>query len=325
VEPRQGWGLGEVLGQAPIPTGWWHARRDTLDRPEHVQDGKGSLGGGDVGHGAVHGTRDRPPSGYAAPVELLTNPETWIALITLTMLEIVLGIDNVIFISILVQRLPTEERDRARLIGLGLAMGMRILLLLTISWIIGLTQPLFEILDRPFSVRDLILIGGGLFLLWKATTEIHESLEGEPAQPGAPAVAVATLGAVLVQVVLLDIVFSLDSVLTAVGMVDEVPIMIAAVIIAVGVMLFASGPLSRFVHDHPTVKMLALSFLLLIGVTLIADGFGFHIPKDYIYAAMGFSVFVEALNLRARRRRELPLELRPTFVKDAPDRPSAAG
>jgi len=258
-------------------------------------------------------------------VELLTNPETWVALATLTVLEIVLGIDNVIFISILVQRLPTEQRDRARLIGLGLAMGMRIALLLTISWIIGLTQPLFEVLDRPFSVRDLILIGGGLFLLWKATTEIHESLEGEPAHAGAAtAGGGATLSRVLVQVVLLDIVFSLDSVLTAVGMVDEIPIMIAAVIIAVGVMLFASGPLSRFVHDHPTVKMLALSFLLLIGVTLIADGFGLHIPKDYIYAAMGFSVFVEALNLRARRRRQAAIELRPTFVKEEAE-PTSTG
>ncbi len=257
-------------------------------------------------------------------MELLANPETWVALATLTVLEIVLGIDNVIFISILVQRLPSEQRDRARLIGLGLAMGMRIALLLTISWIIGLTQPLFEILDRPFSVRDLILIGGGLFLLWKATTEIHESLEGEPGHPGAVAGTGATLSRVLVQVVLLDIVFSLDSVLTAVGMVDEIPIMIAAVVIAVGVMLFASGPLSRFVHDHPTVKMLALSFLLLIGVTLIADGFGFHIPKDYIYAAMGFSVFVEALNLRARRRRQAAIELRPTFVKDEAD-PASPG
>jgi predicted tellurium resistance membrane protein TerC len=253
-------------------------------------------------------------------VELLTNPETWVALATLTLLEIVLGIDNVIFISILVQRLPAEVRDRARLIGLGLAMGMRILLLLTISWIIGLTQPLFEIVDRPISVRDLILIGGGIFLLWKATTEIHESLEGEEAH--APTASSATLGGVLVQIVLLDIVFSLDSVLTAVGMVDEVPIMIAAVIIAVGVMLFASGPLAKFVHAHPTVKMLALSFLLLIGVTLIADGLGFHIPKEYIYAAMAFSVFVEALNLRARRRRT-PLELRPTFVKDQQDEASA--
>jgi predicted tellurium resistance membrane protein TerC len=254
-------------------------------------------------------------------MELLTNPETWVALATLTVLEIVLGIDNVIFISILVQRLPPEVRDRARITGLGLAMGMRILLLLTISWIIGLTEPLFEIAGQPISVRDLILIGGGLFLLWKATTEIHESLEGDEAH--APtATAAATLGGVLIQIVLLDIVFSLDSVLTAVGMVDEVPIMVAAVIIAVAVMLFASGPLAKFVHAHPTVKMLALAFLLLIGVTLIADGLGFHIPKEYIYAAMAFSVFVEALNLRARRRR-IPLELRPTFVKDEADEASA--
>ena len=247
-------------------------------------------------------------------MDLLT-PETLVALLTLTVLEIVLGIDNVIFISILVQRLPAESRDRARIIGLGLAMGMRILLLLTISWIIGLTQPAIELAGNEFSWRDLILIGGGLFLLWKATTEIHESLEGEEAHTGAPVVP-AAMGAVLVQIVLLDSVFSLDSVLTAVGLVDEVVIMIIAVVIAVGVMLFASGPLSRFVHKHPTVKILALSFLLLIGVTLVADGFGFHIDKAYIYAAMGFSVFVEALNLRRSRKRP-PVELRPTFVKDA--------
>jgi predicted tellurium resistance membrane protein TerC len=257
-------------------------------------------------------------------MELLANPETWVALVTLTTLEIVLGIDNVIFISILVQRLPAAERDRARVTGLSLAMGMRILLLLTISWIVGLTEPLFEVAGRPISVRDLILTGGGLFLLWKATTEIHESLEGEEAHaPGSA--AMSTVGRVLVQIVLLDIVFSLDSVLTAVGMVDEVAIMIAAVVIAVGVMLVASGPLATFVHAHPTVKMLALAFLLLIGVTLIADGLGVHIPKDYIYAAMAFSVFVEFLNLRARRRRRAPIELRPTFVKEEPDPGSAGG
>jgi predicted tellurium resistance membrane protein TerC len=245
----------------------------------------------------------------------LLTPEALVALLTLTVLEIVLGIDNVIFISILVQRLPAEQRDQARLIGLGLAMGMRILLLLTISWIIGLTQPLFNALGRDFSTRDVILIVGGLFLLWKATTEIHESLEGEEAHETAGG-KMASFGSVLVQIVLLDIVFSLDSVLTAVGLVDEVPIMIAAVVIAVAVMLIASGPLARFVHAHPTVKILALSFLLLIGVTLVLDGFGVHVDKAYIYAAMGFSVFVEALNLRRSSRRKA-IELRPTFIKDA--------
>ena len=251
-------------------------------------------------------------------MDLLTNPETWIALLTLTVLEIVLGIDNVIFISILVQRLPAETRDKARLIGLGLAMGMRIALLLTLSFIIGLTAPVFAIAGFDFSWRDLILIGGGLFLLWKATTEIHESLEGAPAHATSPTAGTASFRGVLVQIVLLDIVFSLDSVLTAVGMANEIPVMVAAIVIAVAVMLVASGPLSKFVHEHPSVKMLALSFLLLIGVTLVADGFGFHIDKAYIYAAMGFSVFVEALNLRRSRKRERqPVELHPTFVKDS--------
>ncbi len=249
-------------------------------------------------------------------MDLLTNPETWVALITLTVLEIVLGIDNIIFISILVQRLPGEARDRARIIGLSLAMGMRILLLLTISWIIGLTAPAFTVMGNAFSWRDLILIGGGLFLIWKATTEIGESLEGEPAHHVEATAPTASFRSVLIQIVLLDIVFSLDSVLTAVGMAEEVLVMVAAVVIAVLVMLVASGPLAKFVHDHPSVKMLALAFLLLIGVTLVADGFGFHIDKAYIYAAMGFSVLVEGLNLRSRRKRPKPVELRPTFVKE---------
>jgi len=254
-------------------------------------------------------------------MELLTNPEAWAALVSLTVLEIVLGIDNVIFISVLVQRLPMAQRDRARQIGLGLAMIMRILLLLTISWIQGLTATIITILGHELSWYDIILIVGGFFLLWKATTEIGEALEGEPGHPTATATATsvqATMGGVLAQIVALDIVFSLDSVLTAVGMADDIAIMVAAVVIAVGVMLVASGPLSKFVHEHPSVKMLALAFLLLIGVTLILEGFGVHVDKAYIYAAIAFSVFVEYLNLRARRNRakNVPVELHPTFVKD---------
>lgn len=258
-------------------------------------------------------------------MDLLTNPETWVALLTLTVLEIVLGIDNVIFISILVQRLPAASRDRARLIGLSLAMLMRILLLLTISWIVGLTAPVVTLLGHAFSWRDLILVAGGLFLLWKATTEIGESLEGEPAHQAGPGAGTASFGGVLIQIVLLDVVFSLDSVLTAVGMANQLAIMIAAVLVSVGVMLVASGPLSAFVHRHPSVKMLALAFLLLIGVTLVADGFGVHIDKAYIYAAMAFSVFVEALNLRARGRRQPAVELRPTYVKEEAEAEPGAG
>jgi predicted tellurium resistance membrane protein TerC len=253
-------------------------------------------------------------------MELLANPETWIALITLTVLEIVLGIDNVIFISVLVQRLPVDQRDRARLIGLTLAMGMRILLLLTLGFIAGLTAAVFTIAGIEFSWRDLILIGGGLFLIWKASTEIYESVEGEEAH-AVEGAGRASLNSVLFQIVLLDIVFSLDSVLTAVGLVDEIAIAVVAVVLAVLVMLVASGPLSRFVHEHPSVKILALAFLLLIGVTLLADGFGVHVDKAYIYAAMGFSVFVEGLNLR-RKQRRAAIELHPTFVKDAPAEPA---
>ena len=222
-----------------------------------------------------------------------------VGLITLTFLEIVLGVDNVIFISVLSSRLPESKQGPARRIGLLVAMGMRILLLLSIIWIIKLTAPLFFILGRPISGRDLILIGGGLFLLAKATTEIHERLEGEEGHSSAR--VRPSFAGVITQIAMLDIVFSLDSVITAVGMVQEITIMITAVILAVGVMMFSAGPISAFVNRHPTVKVLALSFLLLIGISLIGEGLGMHIPKGYIYFAMGFSVFVELINLRIRR------------------------
>ena len=230
----------------------------------------------------------------------LTSPETWIALLTLTVLEIVLGIDNIIFISILAGKLPAGEQPRARTVGLTLAMVTRILLLLSLTGIMRLTRPLFSPFGHPFSGRDLILLLGGLFLLWKSTREIHDKLEGEEGQQNVK--VGATFGGVIVQIALLDIVFSLDSVITAVGMVRQVGVMIAAIVLAVLVMLVAAGPISDFVHRHPTLKMLALSFLLLIGVTLIADGLGQHIPKGYVYFAMGFSVFVESLNLRLLRK-----------------------
>jgi len=232
-------------------------------------------------------------------MDWLTSPETWIALLTLTVLEIVLGIDNIIFISILAGKLPAGEQRRARSTGLALAMVNRILLLLSLTSIMRLTRPLFSLLGHPFSGRDLILLLGGLFLLWKSTREIHEKLEGEEGQQNAK--AGATFGRVIVQIALLDIVFSLDSVITAVGMAQQVGVMIAAIVLAVLVMLMAAGAISDFIQRHPTLKMLALSFLLLIGVTLIADGLGQHIAKGYVYFAMGFSVFVESLNLRLAR------------------------
>ena len=232
-----------------------------------------------------------------------------IALVTLTVLEVVLGIDNVIFISILAGKLPAGEQDRARRIGLMAAMVMRILLLLSITWIMRLTAPLFTvpIFNHEFSGRDLILAGGGLFLLFKATREIHEKLEGEDGQVSAR--VAPSLAAVVGQIMVLDIVFSLDSVITAVGMAEDVAVMIAAVVVAVAIMLFASKSVSQFVDAHPTVKVLALSFLLLIGVSLIADGFGVHVPKGYIYFAMGFSVFVEAINLRASKKKGKAVKL----------------
>jgi predicted tellurium resistance membrane protein TerC len=262
--------------------------------------------------------------------EALASPEVWIALLTLTVLEIVLGIDNVIFISILAGKLPPEQRDRARIVGLSLAMFMRIALLFSISWVIGLTAPLFNILGMDISGRDIILLGGGLFLLVKATLEIHGKLEGEEHASGA-GVKAASFAGVITQILLLDIVFSLDSVITAVGMAEDLWVMITAVVIAVGVMLLSSGWIADFVNRHPTVKILALSFLLLIGMSLIAEGLDFHIPKGYIYFAMGFSVFVEVINLRIRGRgagKGEPVHLRdPYHVMDeaAPPPSPAAG
>ena len=232
----------------------------------------------------------------------MANPEIWIALFTLTALEIVLGIDNIIFISILTDKLPENRQAVARRVGLGLAMIMRILLLFSITWIIRLTEPLFTVLSQEISGRDLILIGGGLFLLGKATYEIHDKLEGEEGH--ASAQVKANLGAVLVQITLLDIVFSLDSVITAVGMVDQLGVMIAAVVIAVGIMMISAGSISNFVNRHPTLKMLALSFLILVGFVLVLEGFDQHVSKGYIYFAMAFAVFVEFLNIRIYRRRE---------------------
>jgi predicted tellurium resistance membrane protein TerC len=239
-------------------------------------------------------------------MEWLASPEAWIALVTLTGLEIVLGVDNIIFISILVGRLPPGERQRARVIGLGLAMFSRIALLLSLAWMMRLTNPLFSLLGHEVSGRDLILLGGGLFLLAKAVMEIHNALEGANGHEPGSAVHAGFIG-VLVQIAVIDIVFSLDSVITAVGMVDEIPVMVLAIVIAVGVMMFAAKPIGDFVDDHPTVKMLALSFLILVGVALIGEGFAMHIPKGYIYFAMAFSVAVEMLNLKLRRRAPLRL------------------
>ncbi len=244
----------------------------------------------------------------------MTDPQAWMALVTLTALEIVLGIDNIIFISILTGKLPEERREKARLIGLGLAMITRILLLFSLTWIMRLTSPLFTVFDNAISGRDIILILGGLFLLAKSTLEIHEKLEAEEGHSSAR--AAASYGGVLLQIMLLDIVFSLDSVITAIGMANQLVIMVAAVVIAVGFMMLSSGQISRFVERHPTVKVLALSFLLLIGVALIADGLDLHIPKGYIYFAMAFSVFVEMLNIRIRRREVPPVKLRSAYTDE---------
>ncbi|WP_018607647.1 TerC family protein [Uliginosibacterium gangwonense] len=239
----------------------------------------------------------------------LADPNAWIALATLTGLEIVLGIDNIIFISILVGRLPEARRNLARRLGLLLAMGSRIVLLASLAWIMKLTAPLFTVFTHDISGRDLILIGGGLFLLWKSVHEIHNSLEevdeDSPATTGSA--LQATFGAVLIQIAVVDIVFSLDSVITAVGMVEHLTVMVAAIILSVGVMMFAAKPIGEFVDANPTIKMLALSFLVLVGVTLVAEGFGTHIPKGYIYFSMAFSLGVEMINIRLRRRHAMKL------------------
>jgi predicted tellurium resistance membrane protein TerC len=241
-------------------------------------------------------------------MEWLTDPSVWIAFATLTALEIVLGIDNVIFISILSGKLKAEEREKARVMGLALAMIMRILLLMVLAWIIKLTTPLFHVFGHGVSGRDLILICGGIFLVGKSTHEIHESLEGEADHETKR--AAPSFMSVIIQILLLDIVFSLDSVITAIGMVDQLGVMIAAVIVAVGFMMFFSKSIAAFVHKHPTIKMLALSFLLLIGVTLLAEGLGQHISKGYIYFAMAFSVMVELLNIKLQKTKAPPLDLR---------------
>jgi predicted tellurium resistance membrane protein TerC len=233
-------------------------------------------------------------------MDAIFSPDALIALVTLTVLEVVLGIDNVIFISILAGKLPKNQQEKARRTGLLAAMGMRIVLLMSIAWIVRLTAPLFTVVGQEISGRDLILLVGGLFLLFKATREIHDKLEG--ADGHVTARVAPTFGAVITQIMLLDIVFSLDSVITAVGMADELWVMVTAVIIAVGIMMFAARPVSEFVEAHPTVKVLALSFLLLIGMSLIAEGFDVHVPKGYIYFAMGFSVFVEMINLRMAKK-----------------------
>ena len=244
-------------------------------------------------------------------VSLLTDPQMWIAFLTLTALELVLGIDNIIFISILVDRLPRQVREKARMIGLFLAMFMRIGLLLLVSWVVGATNPIFSLLGKAISPRDLILIGGGIFLLWKSTHEIHQLLEGEE---GAESKAVeATFFSIILQIVVIDLVFSLDSIITAVGMVNNVSVMIAAVIASVGLMMLFARGIGNFVSDHPTIKMLALSFLVVIGVALVAEGLGNPVPKGYIYFGMAFSLCVEMLNIRLRRKRSQPVHLRQPY------------
>lgn len=247
-------------------------------------------------------------------MDWITDPQSWIALATLTALEIVLGIDNIIFISILTGKLPLNQQPGARTIGLVLAMLTRLMLLFSLTWLMGLTAPLFSVLNNEISGRDIILIAGGLFLLGKSTLEIHDKLEGEEGHSSAR--VKAAFASVIVQIMLLDIVFSLDSVITAIGMANRLAIMVAAVIIAVAFMMLSAGKISGFVEKHPTIKVLALGFLLLIGVALIADGLDLHIPKGYIYFAMAFSVFVEMLNMRLRHKKIPPVKLRQPYIDE---------
>ena len=242
---------------------------------------------------------------------LLSDPQIWIAFATLTALELVLGIDNIIFISILVDKLPKAQQETARKIGLFMAMFMRIGLLFVLSWIVGLTEPFFTVFGKDISGRDLILILGGLFLIWKSTGEIHQSLEGEEAH--ATSAVKATFTAVILQIMVIDIVFSLDSIITAVGMVDELAVMVAAVVVSVGLMMLFASSIGRFVSDHPTIKMLALAFLVVVGVVLVAEGFGHHVPKGYVYFAMAFSLGVEMLNIWMRKRSAKPVKLHSAY------------
>ncbi|HVY51774.1 MAG TPA: TerC family protein [Devosia sp.] len=253
--------------------------------------------------------------------DLLLDPNTWIAFVTLTVMEVVLGVDNVIFISVLVSKLPKEQADQARTIGLSLALIFRIGLLLVLSWIIALSEPVFTAFGHGFSWRDLILLAGGLFLIYKAVTEMHAEIEEPSQESELQRQAKAMLSAIVGQIIVLDLVFSIDSIITAIGMAQHVEVMIAAVIVAVGLMFLASGPIAGFVSRHPTTKMLALAFLVLIGVTLVADGVGFHIDKGYIYAAMAFAVLVEGINIFARQRRQL---VKATAGAETPTRPAPA-
>jgi predicted tellurium resistance membrane protein TerC len=280
----------------------------------------------DWSSGSVTSLRLKPPCRFPGKriggLDWLADPQIWISLLSLTALEIVLGIDNLIFIAILANKLPERQRDRARKLGLALALFMRLALLASISWLVGLTDPLFSVAGHAFSWRSLLLIGGGLFLVYKGTSEIHERVEGGQKLIGAATDAKVTFTAVITQIILLDVVFSLDSVITAIGMVNQLWVMATAVVISVMLMLAVLGPLSAFVQQHPTVKMLALSFLLMIGMVLVADGFDVHVPKGYVYAAMGFSVAVECLNLLVSSRRKMA-EAQERGTRD--DNPRPAG